>query len=60
VLAVEGKRTLEGLEPEVYRANGQSNLAGLFLHASEKNYILVWRNAPFQHPYAPIYHELAP
>lgn len=59
VLAVEDKRTFEALEPEVYRANGQSNLAGLFLHASEKNYVLVWLNAPFQHPYAPIYHEYA-
>ncbi len=57
ILAVEDKRNLQALEPEVYLAKGQVNVAGLFLRAPEKNYILVWLNAPGLHPYAPVYHE---
>ena len=57
VLAVEDKRNLEALEPQVYLAKGQLNVAGVFLRAPEKNYVLVRLNAPGLHPFAPIYHE---
>jgi|SRR5580693_2017617 hypothetical protein len=57
ILAVEDKRNLQELEPSVYLRPGQVNLVGLFLHAPEKNYVLVWQNAEGLHPFAPIYHE---
>ncbi|MBZ5667086.1 MAG: TonB family protein [Acidobacteriia bacterium] len=57
VLAVEDKRNLQALEPEIYRRQGQVNIAGLFLRAPEKNYVLVYQNAEGLHPFAPIYHE---
>ena len=59
VLAVQDKRALQALEPEVYLAAGQPNLIGLFLPAPEKNYVLILLNAPGAHPYAAIYHEYA-
>jgi TonB family protein len=59
VLAVQDKATLQALEPKVYLGKGQLNVAGLFLHAPERDYVLVGMNAAGQHPYAPIYHEYA-
>ena len=59
VLAVADKRNFQALEPEAYLSKGQLNLTGLFLHAPEKDYVLVLVNAPGQYPYAPIYHEYA-
>jgi TonB family protein len=57
VLAVEDKRNLIALEPAIYLHQGQVNIAGLFLRASERNYVLVYQNAEGLHPFAPIYHE---
>jgi len=57
VFAVEDRRNLQALEPEIYLRQGQVNIAGLFLHAPEQDYVLVWQNAPGLHPFAPIYHE---
>src|SRR5205085_11572718 len=59
VLAAQDKRTLQALEPPVYLAKGQVNLAALFLSAPERNYILILLNASGVHPYSPIYHEYA-
>jgi len=59
VLAVQDRRALRELEPEAYLGKGQVNLAGLFLSASETNYVLILLNASGVHPYAPIYHEYA-
>lgn len=57
VLAVADKRTLESLKPEAYIGKGKLNLAGLFLLAPEKNYVLLWLNMPGLHSFAGIYHE---
>jgi TonB family protein len=57
VLALKSKKDMEAIEPASYRAEGQIVLAGLFLRAPEKNYILLRLNAPGLHPYAAIYHE---
>jgi TonB family protein len=59
VLAVQDKKNFQALEPAVYLGKGQINIVGLFLHAPEKNFVLLLLNAPGQHPYAPIYHEYA-
>ncbi|MGO9087426.1 MAG: TonB family protein [Terriglobales bacterium] len=59
VLAVQDKRNLQAIEPSAYLGKGQAFLVGWFLHAPEKNYVLILLNAPGQHPYAPIYHEYA-
>jgi len=59
VLAVQDKRNLQALVPAAYLTKGQVFVVGMFLHAPEKNYILILLNAPGQHPYAPIYHEYA-
>ncbi len=59
VLALRDRQSLETLEPAAYQGTGQLKIAGLFLQASEKDYVLILLNAPGQHPYSPIYHEYA-
>src|SRR5215475_10943028 len=59
VFAVPDMRSIRALEPADYLGQGQLKLAGLFLNAQERNYILILINAPGNHPYAPIYHEYA-
>jgi tetratricopeptide (TPR) repeat protein len=57
VLAVKDKKDFQALEPEAYLAKGQLELAGLFLRAPDKNYILLRLDAEGEHPYATVYHE---
>jgi len=57
VIAVKDKRDFQPLEPESYLAKGQLNLAGLFLQAPDKDYVLLRLDAEGEHPYASIYHE---
>jgi tetratricopeptide (TPR) repeat protein len=57
VLAVKDKKDFQALEPESYLAKGQLNLAGLFLRAPDKNYVLLRLDAEGDHPYATVYHE---
>jgi tetratricopeptide (TPR) repeat protein len=57
VLALRDKKGFQALEPESYLAKGQMDLAGLFLRAPEKNYVLLRLDAQGEHPYAAIYHE---
>ncbi len=56
-IAVKDKKSLQTLEPEAYLAKGQVDLAGLFLTAPDKSYILLRLDAGGDHPYATIYHE---
>jgi len=57
VLALKDKKGFQSLEPQAYLAKGQIDLAGLFLRAPEKNYILLRLDAQGEHPYATVYHE---
>jgi len=57
VLALKDKKAFQTLEPEAYLAKGQLDLAGLFMRAPDKNYILLRLDAQGDHPYATIYHE---
>jgi len=57
VLAVKDRKNFEALEPEAYLAKGQLKLAGLFLRAPDKNYVLLRLDAEGEHPYATVYHE---
>ncbi|AXC10985.1 hypothetical protein ACPOL_1639 [Acidisarcina polymorpha] len=57
ILAMKDKKGFQTLEPPSYLAKGQLDLAGLFLHAQDKNYVLLRLDAPGEHPYASIYHE---
>ncbi len=57
VLALKDKKAFQALEPEAYLAKGQLDLAGLFMRAPDKNYILLRLDAQGDHPYATIYHE---
>jgi hypothetical protein len=57
VLAVKDKKDFQALEPEAYLAKGQLELAGLFLRAPDKNYVLLRLDAGGDHPYATVYHE---
>lgn len=57
VLAVRDKKDFHSLEPEAYLAKGQLDLAGLFLRAPDKNYMLIRLDAQGEHPYATVYHE---
>lgn len=58
VLAVKNKKEFQPLEPPAYLGKGRLELAGYFLRAPDKNYVLLRLDAENdQHPYATIYHE---
>ena len=57
VLALKDKKAMQTLLPEAYLAKGSLDLAGLFLRAPDKNYILVRLDAQGAHPLATVYHE---
>lgn len=57
VLALKDGQSFRALEPEEYLAKGQLELAGLFLRAPDKNYVLLRLDARGAHPYAAVYHE---
>jgi tetratricopeptide (TPR) repeat protein len=57
VLAVKDRKEFQALEPEAYLAKGQLNLAGVFLRAPDKNYILLRLDSEGPHPYSAVYHE---
>jgi hypothetical protein len=57
VLALKDKKAFQALEPAAYLAKGQLDLAGLFLRAPDKNYILLRLDAEGEHAYATVYHE---
>ena len=57
VLALKDRKAFQALEPEAYLAKGQLDLAGLFMRAPDKNYILLRLDAEGEHPFATVYHE---
>jgi TonB family protein len=57
VLAIKDEKGFRALEPEAYLGKGKLGLAGLFLRAPDKNYVLMRLDAPGEHPYAVVYHE---
>jgi len=57
VLALKDRKGFQALEPAAYLAKGQLDLAGLFLSAPDKNYILLRLDAQGEHPFATVYHE---
>jgi len=57
VVALKDKKSFQSLEPEAYLAKGQLDLAGYFMRAPDKNYILLRLDAQGEHPYATVYHE---
>ena len=57
VMAMKNKKGFQALEPQEYLAKGQLNLAGLFMAAPEKNYVLLRLDAESEHPFASVYHE---
>lgn len=58
VMAVRSKKEFQPLEPAAYLGKGRLDLAGYFLRAPDKNYVLLRLDAENeQHPYATIYHE---
>ena len=57
VLALRDRKGFQALEPQAYLAKGQLNLAGLFLRAPDKNYILLRLDGEGDHPFSTVYHE---
>jgi hypothetical protein len=57
VLALKDRKSFRTVEPEAYLAKNQLDLAGLFLSAPDKNYILLRLDAEGDHPFATVYHE---
>ncbi|HEX3968568.1 MAG TPA: hypothetical protein VHW70_11420 [Edaphobacter sp.] len=57
VLALKDRKGFQTLEPEAYLAKGQLDLAGFFMRAPDKNYILLRLDAEGEHPFATVYHE---
>jgi tetratricopeptide (TPR) repeat protein len=57
VLALKDRKGFQALEPSAYLVKGQLDLAGYFLSAPDKNYILLRLDAEGEHPFATVYHE---
>jgi len=57
VLALKDKKGFRTLEPEAYLAKGQIDLAGYFMSAPDKSYILLRLDAEGEHPFDTVYHE---
>jgi hypothetical protein len=57
VLALKSKKDFQALEPAAYLSKGQLDLAGLFMRAPDKNYILLRLDGENEHPFAVVYHE---
>src|SRR5450631_1029552 len=57
VLAIKDEKGFRALEPQAYLAKGSLKLAGLFLRAPDKNYVLMRLDAGGEHPYSIVYHE---
>jgi tetratricopeptide (TPR) repeat protein len=57
VLAAKNKKEFEAVEPAEYLAKGQLTLAGYFLSAPDRNFILLRLDAENDHPFATVYHE---
>jgi Tfp pilus assembly protein PilF len=57
VIAAKNRSAFQQLEPAAYLAKGQMDLAGLFLHSPDKNYVLLRLDAEGEHPYSVVYHE---
>lgn len=57
VVALKDKKGFQALEPAAYLAKGQLDLAGYFMSAPDKSYILLRLDAEGEHPFATVYHE---
>jgi tetratricopeptide (TPR) repeat protein len=57
VLAVKDKKGMQAIEPEAYLASNQMDLAGFFLRAPDRNYILMRLDGQQEHAYSTVYHE---
>jgi tetratricopeptide (TPR) repeat protein len=57
VVALKDRKGFQALEPEPYLAKGQLDLAGLFMSAPDKSYILLRLDTQDEHPFATVYHE---
>ena len=57
VLALKDRKAFQAVEPQAYLAKGEVDLAGLFMRAPDKNYILLRLDAQGEHPFATVYHE---
>jgi Tfp pilus assembly protein PilF len=57
VIAVRNNKEFQTMEPEGYQGKGKLELAGYFLKAPDKNYILLRLDVEGEHPYATVYHE---
>jgi tetratricopeptide (TPR) repeat protein len=58
VIGAKDRKTFQTLEPAPYLGKGQLDLAGYFLRAQDRNYILLRFDAnEEEHPFATIYHE---
>jgi hypothetical protein len=57
ILAIKGKKVFRSLEPDAYLRKGSLKLHGLFVPASEKNYILMRLDAEGGNPFPVAFHE---
>ncbi|HWT65535.1 MAG TPA: tetratricopeptide repeat protein [Terracidiphilus sp.] len=57
IVALRNRKEFQTIEPAEYLGKGQLNLAGYFLNASDKHYILLRLDTEGPHPYATVLHE---
>jgi tetratricopeptide (TPR) repeat protein len=57
VVALKDRKGFQALEPDAYLGKGRLDIAGFFLRAPDKNYILLRLDVQGEHPFATVYHE---
>lgn len=57
VLALKDRKSFQALEPEAYLGKGKLDLAGYFLWAPDKNYVLVRLDSGDGDAFTTVYHE---
>ncbi|HEY5381541.1 MAG TPA: tetratricopeptide repeat protein [Acidobacteriaceae bacterium] len=57
VLALKNRNGFRALEPADYLGKGKLELAGFFMPAQDKSYILLRLDTEGEHPFSTIYHE---
>ncbi|MFP5235374.1 MAG: DUF1570 domain-containing protein [Acidobacteriota bacterium] len=57
VYAVRSKKEFQAVEPAAYLAKGKLDLAGYFLPAPDRDYIMLRLDSEQEHPFATVYHE---
>jgi len=57
IIAAKNAKSFQAIEPAAYLSEGQLQLGGYFLKATDKNYIILRLDVQQEHPFESVYHE---